>query len=493
MPAEYPLLGISQRQPPANPQAEQALLGALLANNKAFDAVSGFLREEHFADPIHGRIYGAIARRVDAGQLADAITLKREFEHDGVLEEVGGAQYLAQLLSAMVGIINAGEYGRAIRDAWHRRALIAIGEELVNACFAPAERGAAEIQEAAEEALARLADGMEVEAVPVPAGEAMRLAIDEAWRAREALGGLVGWSTGLRALDDATGGLRAPDLVVLGARPSMGKTSLALRIAEGAAATGARVGLFSYEMSAADLGAQLAAGLTPVPRDLATRGKLRERDELGRFRWRAMEMAEYDAMFRASRAMGERKLVLLDMRSRTLQSLRAAVRRLRRRGGLDLVVIDYLQLMTVPELMRFDNRTEMTTRLVGGIKAMAKEFGLPVVLLSQLNRGVEGREVKRPQLSDLRDSGAIEQDADVVMFLHRDEYYLDRLKIEREKRESDEDLANRRARHEARLRAARGLASIYIDKLRKGRIGEVAVRFDGETTWFRDLEEDGPP
>jgi replicative DNA helicase len=485
------LLTIAQRLPPSNLQAEQALLGGLLANNKAYDLVAGWLKPEHFADPIHGRIFEAAARRIDAGRLVDAVSLKAEFEHSGVLDEVGGAAYLGELLGAMVSPTLCGEYGRAVRDAWHRRELIAIGDELVTRAYAPGEDPAQALHEWAEEALARLADGQEGEAAPVPAHEAMRLAIDEAWRVRAQPGGLVGITTGLRELDDITGGLRRSDMIVLAARPSMGKTTLALGVSAAAAQAGAKVLFVTLEMSPEDIGAQITAGLTPVVRDLATRGQERVQDPAtGRFGWRPVTEAEVARMMAAQRAMAERRLLLVGLRIRTMSALRAVVRRQKRRGGLDLVVIDYLQLMQVPELARVGNRTLEVTRLSADCKAMARDFDIPVLVLSQLNRDVEGREVKRPALADLRESGAIEQDADVVMFPHRDHYYLDKMKLERRERESEEEWANRQARHLKAMREAHGRASIFVDKNRKGRTGTAQVAFSHDTTWFSDLPDE---
>ena len=233
---DSPLLGLSQRLPPSNVQAEQALLGALLANNRAYERVSEFLAPEHFADPIHGRIFQAIARRIEAGQLADAVTLKAEFEHSGVLEEVGGTAYLAQLLTAMVGIINAGEYGRAVHDAWLRRQLIDIGETVVNNAFgADAELDGAQQIEAAEHSLFQLATDGAVAGGFVTFERALTEAIHGAERAFKRAGHVSGLTTGLRDLDAKMGGLHPSDLVILAGRPGMGKTSLATKIAFGAA------------------------------------------------------------------------------------------------------------------------------------------------------------------------------------------------------------------------------------------------------------------
>ena len=491
-----PLLGLAMRLPPTNLPAEQALLGGLLANNKAYDQVAGWLKAEHFADPVHGVIYGAIARRIDAGRLADAVTLGREsVEWAGAGPFASDAEargYLAQLLTAMVSPLMVKSYADAVVDCWHRRELIHIGEELVNRAMEPGGAPAREIHEAAEEALARLADGQEGDAAPVPAHQAMELAIEEAWKARDVPGGLVGLSTGLAALDDATGGLQRADYIVLGARPSMGKTTLAETICVGAARTGAKVALFSFEMRALALGGQLAAGLTPVTRDLATRGKERERDELGRFRWRPMAQHEADMMLQAKREMMPHTLMIFDRVPPTMPALRAAVRRMKRRGGVDLVAVDYLQLMGVPDMQRRGaSRYEIVTVLSNELKRLAQDFDIPVLVLAQLSRAGEERDVKRPQLSDLRDSGAIEQDADVVMFLHRDHYYLKRKKMERSEREDAETYYNRLARHEERMKAVEGRADIHIDKARKGRTGTVHLAYGEDTTWFTDLPDGG--
>src|SRR5215470_10821523 len=233
---DSPLLGLSQRLPPANLQAEQALLGALLANNRAYERISEFLAPEHFADPIHGRIFQAIARRIEAGQLADAVTLKAEFEHSGVLEEVGGTAYLAQLLTAMVGIINAGEYGRAVHDAWLRRQLIDIGETVVNNAFgADAELDGARQIEAAEHSLFQLATDGAASGGFMTFDLALTAAIKGAERAFNRTGHVSGLTSGLRDLDAKMGGLHGSDLVVLAGRPGMGKTSLATAVAFGAA------------------------------------------------------------------------------------------------------------------------------------------------------------------------------------------------------------------------------------------------------------------
>ncbi|MDE2006677.1 MAG: replicative DNA helicase, partial [Rhodospirillales bacterium] len=290
---DQPLLGLSQRLPPSNVAAEQALLGALLANNKAYERVAEFLIPEHFADPIHGRIFQAVARRIEAGQLADAVTLKTEFEHSGVLEEVGGVAYLAQLLTSMVGIINAGEYGRAIHDAWLRRQLIDVGETVVNNAFGadPELDGAKQI-EAAEQSLFDLATGDSSQGGFVSFQRALTEAIEGAARAFQRAGHVSGLTTGLRDLDSRTGGFHPSDLLVLAGRPGMGKTALATKIAFGAAkalaaearaadpnaAPRAAVAIFSLEMSAEQLATRLLSEEARISGDRIRRGDIGQRE-----------------------------------------------------------------------------------------------------------------------------------------------------------------------------------------------------------------------
>src|SRR6202166_3140341 len=341
-----PLLGLSQRLPPTNLQAEQALLGALLANNRAYERVSDFLLADHFADPIHGRIFQAITRRVEAGQLADAVTLKAEFEHSGVLEEVGGTAYLAQLLTAMVGIINAGEYGRAIHDAWLRRQLIDIGETVVNSAFgADAELDGAQQIEAAEHSLFQLATDGAVAGGFMSFERGLTEAIQGAERAFKRVGHVSGLTTGLRDLDTKMGGLHPSDLMILAGRPGMGKTALATKIAFGAAkallsearaedpnATAKRcVGIFSLEMSAEQLATRLLSEESRVSSDSIRRGDISQRD--------------FDKFVQVSRDIAALPIEIDDTPAITLSALRTRARRLKRTKGLSLIVVDYLQLM----------------------------------------------------------------------------------------------------------------------------------------------------
>ncbi|MGH7108084.1 MAG: DnaB-like helicase C-terminal domain-containing protein, partial [Acetobacteraceae bacterium] len=316
---DQPLLGQALRRPPSNLEAEQALLGALLANNKAFERVAEFLAQDHFADPIHGRIFEAIRRRIDSGQLADAVTLRGEFEHSGLLEEVGGTAYLAQLLAATVGIINAGEYGRAVHDAWVRRQLIELGEVVVNRAFGSEPEMAGPMQiEAAEHALYELATQGGTSGGFLPFDRALAQAILGAERAFKRTGHVSGLATGLRDLDAKTGGLHPSDLVVLAGRPGMGKTALATSIAVGAAralmadAAGERksqaIAIFSLEMSAEQLATRVLAEQARISGDRIRRGDIGQRD--------------FDRFVAVSREIGNMPIELDDTPAITLSALR---------------------------------------------------------------------------------------------------------------------------------------------------------------------------
>ena len=484
-----PLLGMSQRLPPTNLQAEQALLGALLANNKAYERVSDFLLPEHFADPVHGRVFLAIARRVDQGQLADAITLKAEFEHSGLLDEVGGAGYLAQLLSAMVGIINAGEYGRAIHDAWLRRELIDVGETLVNNAFGAEPELAGEGQlEAAEQALFDLGSKGVTEGGFISFERSLADALNTAERAFHRPGGVSGLSTGLRDLDKRTGGLHPSDLLILGGRPGMGKTSLATKIAFGAAralmaearAAGAdavpkaTVAFFSLEMSAEQLATRLLSEEARISGDRIRRGDIAQKD--------------FDRFVAVSREIGSMPLMIDDTPAITMSAMRTRSRRLKRTKGLALIVVDYLQLMRPSAGTRPENRVQEISQITQGLKALAKELEVPVLALAQLSRAVESREDKRPQLADLRESGSIEQDADVVMFVYRDEYYLQQRAPKQLAFDNDEKFHSAVEKWQRDMEAVHNRAELLIEKQRHGPTGKLDLFFEGEFTRFADID-----
>jgi replicative DNA helicase len=486
---EPPLLGLSQRLPPSNAQAEQALLGALLANNKAYERVSEFLSHEHFVDPVHARIYQAIARRCESGQIADPVTLRAEFEHSGVLDEVGGTAYLAQLLSAMVGIINAGDYGRVIRDAWVRRQLIDIGEEVVNRAFGadPELDGNSQI-EAAEQNLFNLATQGTSEGKGMTFKEALTVAIESASHAFRNQGSVSGLDTGLRDLNKKMGGLHPSDLLILAGRPAMGKTALATKIAFGAArallansrvdnpnaVSKKCVAIFSLEMSADQLATRLLAEEARVSADRIRRGEISSKD--------------FDNFVKVSRELSDIPLVIDDTPALTLSALRTRCRRLKRTQGLGLVVIDYLQLMRPAAGTKPESRVLEISQITQGLKALAKELAIPVLALSQLSRAVEARDDKRPQLADLRESGTIEQDADAVMFVYRDEYYLQQKEPKLVAFDRDDKYQEAMEKWKADMQNVYQKAELILAKQRHGPTGKIDLFFEGEFTRFADLD-----
>ncbi len=488
---DSPLLGLSQRLPPSNLQAEQALLGALLANNKAYERTCGFLKPEHFADPIHGRIYGAIARRVDSGELADAVTMKAEFEHSGVLDEVGGTAYLAQLLSAMVGIINAGEYGRAIHDAWLRRELIDIGETVVNNAFGgdPDLPAGADQIEAAEQALFNLySSGAKDSDEPVSLADAIKKAVDEGEKASKGEG-VATVSSGLPSLDAKILGLRAGHLIVIGARPGMGKTTLArtigMNVSAGRGITehgeviddqrlGRPVLHFALEETDTDWGAANAAQAAGVSIGSVLSGAvLKDNDAAAR-------------LVLARKRVAETPYYVFDQPRQGLRQIAMKCRRMLRRhkGGLGAVIVDYLQLMPDPPGAR-DKRLAVGQNAYG-LKDLAKELGCPVVLMSQLSRKVDERTDHRPTMSDLRETGEIEDAADVIIFIYREAFYYaqNRPKYDPEKPEAYEAEVKD---WERRLADMEGMAQAIIPKVRRGQAPTVVdLYFNGPKARFEE-------
>jgi replicative DNA helicase len=481
-------------QPPANLEAEQALLGAILINNAAYGRVAEFLAAEHFANAAHGRIYAAIAKLVERGQIANPVTLKGLFDQDGALSEIGGAQYLARLAESAVTIINAEHYGRTIHDLHLRRELITIGQDVVTEAFRhDLDDPATEQIERAEQKLFGLAMTGQAEGGFRPFATSLASAITLAQAAFKRDGKTVGVATGFVDLDKKLGGLHPADLVILAGRPSMGKTSLATNIAFNAAKAyrpargpdgrievsreaedGAVIGFFSLEMSAEELATRVLSEESGISSDKIRRGEVRRED--------------FDKFVMASTRLAEVPLYIDDTPALSVAALRTRARRLKRQQGLGLIIVDHIQLLRPPTQGRgFENRVQELSDITRGLKALAKELDVPVLALSQLSRAVEQREDKRPMLADLRESGSIEQDADIVMFIFREEYYLSRGEPSRRPEEADDKFNDRYDRWKDRVEAAYGLAEIIIAKQRHGPIGTIKLHFEAETTKFDDF------
>jgi replicative DNA helicase len=474
------------RLPPSNTEAEQALLGAIFRNNLAHSRVSDFLEAEHFSNAVHARIYEAVGKLIERGQLANPVTLKNLFDQDGALAEIGGAQYLTRLAEAAVTIINAEEYGRRIHDLHLRRQLIGLGEDVVNDAFShDLDDDAVNQIERAEEKLYKLAESGQSEGGLRPFKAALTEAIELAQAAFKRDGRIVGVPTGFIDIDKKLGGLHPSDLIIAAGRPGMGKTAFATNIAFHAAKAyraapgpdgrpvaedGAVIGFFSLEMSAEQLATRILAEESGVPSDRIRRGDVRRED--------------FDKFVAASQRLAAVPLFIDDTPALSVAALRTRARRLKRQQGLGLIVIDYLQLMRPSNASRGqDNRVQEISEITRGLKAIAKELAVPVLALSQLSRAVEQREDKRPQLADLRESGSIEQDADVVMFIFREEYYKSR-EPKINENETQDKFNTRYSEWQELMEKIHGIAEIIVAKQRHGPVGTVKLHFEAETTKF---------
>jgi replicative DNA helicase len=478
--AERPLY----REAPNNIEAEQALLGAILVNNDAFYRVSDFLKSSHFYEPLHRKIYEVAADLIRMGKMANPVTIKTFLPADEKVGDMTVPHYLARLAAEAVTIINASDYGRAIYDLATRRALITVGEDMVNIAYdAPVDMAPQDQIEDAERRLFELAETGRYDGGFESFVDAVKTAVDMANAAYMRDGGLSGIASGFRDLDRRMGGLQSSDLVIIAGRPGMGKSALATNMAfhianayepaqqaDGSfkAANGGVVGLFSLEMSSEQLATRIISEQTEIPSSKIRRGEITESD--------------FEKLVGCAQMMQKLPLYIDSTGGISIAQLAARCRRLKRQRGLDVVIIDYIQLMTGSSKRANENRVQEITEITTGLKALAKELNVPVIALSQLSRQVENREDKRPQLSDLRESGSIEQDADVVLFVYREEYYL---KNREPKFGSPEHMT-----WEGEMNDARGKAEIIIAKQRHGPTGMVSMGFQGEFTRFFDLAED---
>lgn len=461
---------------PHNEEAEQGLLGALLIDNRALENISDFLRAEHFFIPAHQRIYHAIVTIVDRAQTASPITLKNYFEKDEDLTDIGGAGYLAELAASMVSVVNVGDYANTIYDLHLRRSLITLGEDVVNDSYDHTlEKNASDTIEQAEARLYELTESGDSRASFVTLRDSVLIAIEHAEKAFKAEGNVTGISSGLVDMDKKLGGFQDSDLLILAGRPSMGKTALATNMAFNAAKAyaesggeqGGIVGFFSLEMSADQLATRILADQSGVSGDDIRKGNIKQDD--------------FQSFVAASQVLSQVPLYIDDTPALTIGAVRTKARRLKRQHGLDMLVIDYLQLLRGNgSRQSMDNRVNEVSEITRGLKAIAKELNIPVIALSQLSRQVEQREDKRPQLSDLRESGSIEQDADTVMFVYREEYYLSRTE--------PEPGTEKHLDWQASMERAHNIGECIVAKARHGPIGTVKMHFNPNLTRFSDLD-----
>jgi replicative DNA helicase len=472
------------RVAPHNIEAEQALLGAILVNNEAFYRVSDFLEPQHFYEPIHQKIYDLARNLVRAGKLATPVTLKTFLPADIDIAGMTLVQYLARLAAEATTVINAEDYGRTIYDLSVRRALIVIGEDMVNVAFdAPVDFAPREQIEHAERKLYEIAETGRYDSGFQRFAQALTTAVDMAAHAFQRDGKLSGLATGLDDLDRMMGGMQPSDLVILAGRPGMGKTALATNVAYNVAkawqgevkpdghivtVNGGIVGFFSLEMSAEQLATRIIAEQTEIPSNKIRRGGISE--------------ADFEKIKDVSIELQHLPFYVDETGGLSVAQLAARARRLKRQRGLNLLIVDYLQLLQGSTRRSSENRVQEITEITTKLKALAKELNVPILALSQLSRQVESRDDKRPQLSDLRESGSIEQDADVVLFVFREEYY-------HQMRKPSEAQHDKFAEWLAEADKVHGKAEVIIGKQRHGPTGTVELQFDAAVTRFSSLAQ----
>jgi len=476
-----PALGASDRTP-FSLESEQAVLGAILFDNEIYYRISSFLKTEHFFDPVHQLIFNSCGALINQGRLASPVMVDASLAAAPGFIEAGGRRYLEQLAANVPSTAGAPDYARVVFDMSVRRGLMTVGGEMIDRARDASleDHPAAQLADA-EQALYKLAETGKYGGGFKSFRTAIAEAIDIADQAVKRDGGLAGVSTGLRDLDHTLGGLHSSDLIILAGRPSMGKSALATNVALNAAraykaerlpdgatraTSGAVVGLFSLEMSADQLATRIIAEVSGVPSNEIRRGEI--------------DQEQFERIYHAARELESLPLYIDDTGGLSIGQLAARARRLKRQHGLGLLVIDYLQLLTGSGSKRNDGRVQEITEISMGLKTLAKELNVPVLALSQLSRQVEQRDDKRPQLSDLRESGSIEQDADAVLFIYREEYYL--------KRSEPRPDSDAHAKWIADCDSARGVAEVIIGKQRHGPIGKVELAFEEKLTKFSNLD-----
>ncbi len=465
---------VNEKQP-SNLEAEQALLGSILVNNDIIDEVSSIINSSIFYDPAHIKIYEVIESLNNKGMIANPITLKNFFEKDNMLNDVGGTEYLVKLTRFSGSSKQAIDYAKVIHEMYLRRELVQISDKLSSETLnaSSEEQNAENIIENTEKSLFDLAERGSFSQSFLKFNQALDQTIEMATLAMQSEQGIVGVPTGLTDLDEKLGGLHKSDLVILAGRPGMGKTALATNIAYHAAQNlnsrqeKSSVAFFSLEMSSEQLSTRILSEQARIKSDDIRRGKVTE-DEINRY-------------IETSRNIYDLPLYIDETPAIAISTLCNRARRIKRLFGLSLIVVDYIQLMRAPSNLsnRNDNRVQEVSEITQGLKALAKELKVPVLALSQLSRAVESRDDKKPQLSDLRESGSIEQDADVVMFVYREAYYLEN---KQPKLGSIEH-----AEWQSKMNDVNGLADIILGKQRHGPTGTIKVEFEGIYTKFKDL------
>mgnify|MGYP002414186334 FL=1 len=465
---------------PHSIEAEQQLLGGLLNNNDLYYSLEDKVDPEHFYDPVHSRIFEIVSTRIKDGKLASAVTVNTFLTEDEGLKELGGSSYLAQLMAGSVASSAIKDYSKLVYDLAIRRELIILGQEISSrAQSIKVDEQPEEQIILAEQNLYKIGDSGKSETGFKSFLKALGEAVQVANAAHHRDGNLAGISTGFIDLDKKMGGLHSSDLIILAGRPSMGKTSLATNIAyniaksfkkndnaDGTSETvnGGIVGFYSLEMSAEQLAARILSETAEIPSEQIRRGDMTE--------------SEFRRFVEAAKSIESSPLFIDDTPALTIAQLASRARRLKRTHGLDALIIDYLQLVRAGSSR--DNRVNEISEITQGLKAIAKELNIPVIALSQLSRQVENRDDKRPQLADLRESGSIEQDADVVLFVYREEYYKEREKP------SDHDL-EKMAIWQEEMDRLHGRAELILGKQRHGPIGTVELSFEGKYTRFGNL------
>ncbi|ODU19914.1 MAG: replicative DNA helicase [Sphingomonas sp. SCN 67-18] len=477
---------------PQNIEAEAALLGALMIDNRLAEDIQLKLRAEHFYEPIHGRIYDAILKLLDRNMVANPVTLKPMFDGDEGMRELGGPAYLAQLTGSGAALIGARDFAGQVYDLALLRELVTVGRTMVESALDTSDAVDPKSQiEAAEVALYKVAEeGGETGSVKTFA-QATKLAVEVAEKALNSGGGLSGITTGLDSVNAKIGGLHHSDLLILAGRPGMGKTAFATNIAFNAArrfvrdmedgideskSVGAKVAFFSLEMSADQLATRILSENSGISSEALRMGKIGQQD----FRNLARAAAELETL----------PLFIDDTPGLTIAALRTRARRLKRRHGIGMIVVDYLQLLQGSGRGGSENRVQEISEISRGLKTLAKELNVPVLALSQLSRAVEQREDKRPQLSDLRESGSIEQDADIVLFVYREEYYVQSREPKRPMEGDDAKIFDDHAQWLLDIQRVEGLSELIVAKQRHGATGKVKMRFEAKITRFSDYLDD---